>query len=514
MRADNNQNLFTALRAAFPADLDATAIETADTSTPLFYTWRDLERGTAMLANLIASLALPPASRIAVQTEKSVEALMLYLAVLRAGHVFLPLNTAYQASEIEYFVGNAEPAMVVCAGKNFGWVSKIAFLAGTKHVFTLNEDRSGTLLDRAAFHSDRHAPALRAADDLAAILYTSGTTGRSKGAMLTHGNLLSNAQVLHQAWGWRADDVLIHALPIFHVHGLFVASHGALLAGAKMIWFSRFEPRATVMRLPEATVFMGVPTLYVRLLGEPGLTEQACKHMRLFVSGSAPLLIETFKAWQQRSGHTILERYGMSETVMLTSNPYRPESARRGGTVGQALPGVGVRVHDDKAQALPAGEIGGIQVRGPNVFKGYWRMPEKTQEEFTADGWFKTGDVGKVDAQGFVTIVGRSKDLIISGGYNVYPAEIEGYVNELPGVLESAVIGVPHPDFGEAVVAVVVRKPGAALEGSAVTAALKTQIANFKVPKQVYVVDELPRNTMGKVQKNLLRERHQALFAR
>ncbi|KPF59511.1 malonyl-CoA synthase [beta proteobacterium AAP51] len=513
MHADNH-NLYAALRAAFPADLEATAIETADTATPLFYSWRDLERGTAMLANLIDSLALPPASRIAVQTEKSVEALMLYLAVLRAGHVFLPLNTAYQASEIEYFIGNAEPAVVVCAGKNFGWVSKLAFLAGTKHVYTLNEDRTGTLLDRAAFQGDTHTPAQRGADDLAAILYTSGTTGRSKGAMLTHGNLLSNAQVLHQAWGWQRSDMLIHALPIFHVHGLFVASHGALLAGAKMLWFSRFEPRAVAARLPEATVFMGVPTLYVRLLGEAALTPAACSGMRLFVSGSAPLLLETFKAWQVRTGHTILERYGMSETVMLTSNPYRPEAARRGGTVGPALPGVGVRVHGDQGQPLPPGDIGGVEVRGPNVFKGYWRMPEKTKEEFTADGWFKTGDVGKLDAQGYLTIVGRSKDLIISGGYNVYPAEIEGYVNDMPGVAESAVIGVPHPDFGEAVVAVVVPKPAATLDGSAISAALKQQIANFKVPKQVYVVDELPRNTMGKVQKNLLREQHKALFLR
>jgi malonyl-CoA/methylmalonyl-CoA synthetase len=509
----SKHNLFSALRAAFPADLDATAIETADTAKPLHYTWRDLERGTAMLANLIGSLELPAASRIAVQTEKSVEALMLYLAVLRAGHVFLPLNTAYQAAEIAYFIGNAEPAMVVCAGKNFGWVSKLAFKAGTKHVFTLNDDRSGTLLDRAAFQSDVHQAATSDADDLAAILYTSGTTGRSKGAMLTHGNLLSNARVLHQAWGWQQSDVLIHALPIFHVHGLFVASHGALLAGAKMLWFSRFDPRAVAARLPEATVFMGVPTLYVRLLGEPALTREACAHMRLFVSGSAPLLLETFRGWQQRTGHTLLERYGMSETVMLTSNPYRPESARRGGTVGQPLPGVHVRVHDDKGRPLPAGEIGGIEVKGPNVFKGYWRMPEKTADEFTTDLWFKTGDVGKVDADGFVTIVGRSKDLIISGGYNVYPAEIEGYINDMPGVAESAVIGVPHRDFGEAVVAVVVGKPGTALDGTAVTAQLKTQIANFKVPKQVFVVADLPRNTMGKVQKNLLREQHKALFA-
>ena len=510
----SQRNLYSALRAAFPADLDATAVETADTPQPLRYSWRDLERGSAMIANLFDSLALPPQSRIAVQTDKSVEALMLYLAVLRSGHVFLPLNTAYQAGEIEYFVGNAEPAVVVCSPANFGWVSRIAFKAGTAHVYTLGDDRRGTLLDRASFHSDVHECAVREADDLAAILYTSGTTGRSKGAMLTHGNLLSNAQVLHDAWAWTRNDVLIHALPIFHVHGLFVASHGALLAGAKMIWFSRFDPQAAIARMGEATVFMGVPTLYVRMLAEPALTPAACAHMRLFVSGSAPLLIETFADWQSRSGHTILERYGMSETVMLTSNPYRPEAARRGGTVGQALPGVGVRVRDDKGAPLAAGEIGGIEVKGPNVFKGYWRMPEKTADEFTTDLWFKTGDVGRVAADGFVTIVGRSKDLIISGGYNVYPAEIEGIVNDLPGVAESAVIGVPHPDFGEAVVAVLVARPGAAVDASAVVAQLKAQIANFKVPKRVFVVDALPRNTMGKVQKNLLRDQHKGLFAK
>ncbi len=509
-----NDNLFVALRAAFPADLQATAIETADTPEPLYYSWADIERGTAMMANLLESLALPAASRIAVQTEKSVEALMLYLAVLRAGHVFLPLNTAYQAAEIEYFIGNAKPAVVVCAGQNFGWVSKIAFLAGTAHVFTLNDDRTGTLLDRAAFQGTQHTPVQRGADDLAAILYTSGTTGRSKGAMLTHRNLLSNAQVLKTAWGWQSSDVLLHALPIFHVHGLFVASHGALLAGARMIWFSRFDPRAAAARLPETTVFMGVPTLYVRLLAEPRFNAQACQQMRLFVSGSAPLLLETFKAFQQRCGHTILERYGMSETVMLTSNPYRPESARRGGTVGPALPGVGVRVRSDKGMPVATGEIGNIEVKGPNVFKGYWRMPEKTADEFTTDLWFKTGDVGRIDSDGYVTIVGRSKDLIISGGYNVYPAEIEGFINDMEGVAESAVIGVPHPDFGEAVVAVLVAKPGSTLDGAAVTAALKQQIANFKVPKFVEVLAELPRNTMGKVQKNLLRDRHQALFVR
>ncbi len=509
-----NANLFCALRAAFPKDLDTTAIETGDgPGSPLYYTWGDLERATARMANLLDSLGLPAGSRIAVQTEKSVEALMLYLAVLRAGHVFLPLNTAYQAAEIEYFIGNAEPAVVVCSPHNFTWISRLAFKAGTQHVYTLDEQRGGTLLDRASFHADTHTPAVKQPDDLAAILYTSGTTGRSKGAMLSHRNLLSNAQVLKDYWGWRGDDVLIHALPIFHVHGLFVASHGALLAGAKMIWFAKYDPKAVLARLPEASVFMGVPTLYVRLLGEKGLNKAACAKMRLFISGSAPLLIETFQAWQQRTGHTILERYGMSETVMLTSNPYREQDGpRKGGTVGFPLPGVGLRVQDDAGQALPAGEIGGIQVQGPNVFGGYWRMPEKTKEEFTADGWFKTGDVGRVDAQGYVTIVGRSKDLIITGGYNVYPAEVEGFINDMAGVAESAVVGVPHPDFGEAVVAVLIAKPGAAMDSAAIVAALKSQIANFKVPKKVFVLDELPRNTMGKVQKNLLREQYKALF--
>ncbi len=439
---------------------------------------------------------------------------MLYLAVLRAGHVYLPLNSAYQAAEIEYFTANAAPAVVVCAPADFGWVSRIAFLAGTKHVYTLGNDRTGTLLDRAAFQPDAHEPVARSAADLAAILYTSGTTGRSKGAMLTHGNLLSNALVLKEVWAWQKGDVLVHALPIFHVHGLFVASHGALLNGSRMIWFGRFDARAVAARLPEATVFMGVPTLYVRLLAEPGLTREACRHMRLFISGSAPLLVETFNAWRERTGHTILERYGMSETVMLTSNPYRPESARRGGTVGLPLPGVGVRVQDDKGSPLPAGEIGNVQVKGPNVFKGYWRMPEKTADEFTTDLWFKTGDVGRLGTDGYLTIVGRSKDLIISGGYNVYPAEIESVINELPGVAESAVVGVPHPDFGEAVVAVVVPRPGATVDGAAIAAQLRQQIANFKLPKQVFVVPELPRNSMGKVQKNLLRDEHRGLFAR
>ncbi len=510
---NENANLFTALRAGFPADLDATAIETADGPT-LRYSWRDIEGATARLANLLASLDLPEGARVAVQTEKSVEALLLYLAVLRAGFVYLPLNTAYQSSEVEYFIGNAEPSVVVCSGKNFSWVSRIAFKAGTAHVFTLDDDRSGTLLERAAPQSEDHQPAHKAADDLAAILYTSGTTGRSKGAMLSHGNLLSNALVLKDYWGWQCGDVLIHVLPIFHVHGLFVASHGALLSGSKMIWFSRFDPRKVVERLPEATVFMGVPTLYVRLLGEQGLNREACRNMRLFIAGSAPLLIETFREFEQRTGHCILERYGMSETAMLTSNPYLvKDGERRGGTVGFPLPGVGLRVRGEDGELRSDSEIGGIEVRGPNVFKGYWQMPEKTREEFTADGWFKTGDVGRIDERGYVHIVGRSKDLIISGGYNVYPAEIESYLNEMAGVAESAVIGAPHPDFGEAVVAVVVPKPGATIDTAELLAQLKSKIANFKVPKQLFISADLPRNTMGKVQKNLLREQYKSLFS-
>ncbi|MFN4120587.1 malonate--CoA ligase [Acidovorax sp.] len=519
----SSTNLFTALRAAFPADLSRTAVETtAPDGTPLFYTWADLDRASARMANLLASLKLPEGSRVAVQVEKSVEAMVLYLATLRAGYVFLPLNTAYQSAEIEYFISNAEPGVVVCTPGNFGWVSKIAFTQGTQHVFTLGDDRTGSLLERAAHHSDVHKPVQKSADDLAAILYTSGTTGRSKGAMLTHGNLLSNAVTLKDYWGWKDGDVLIHALPIFHVHGLFVAIHGALINGSKMIWFAKFDPKAVLAAMPRATVFMGVPTLYVRLLAEAGLNKDATKHMRLFIAGSAPLLIETFTEWQKRTGHTILERYGMSETIMLTSNPYaadarhNAQAERRGATVGFPLPGVGLRVVDDANKPLPVGEIGNIQVQGPNVFKGYWRMPEKTAEEFTADEqggkWFKTGDVGKVDERGYVSIVGRSKDLIISGGYNVYPAEIEGYINEMPGVAESALVGVPHPDFGEVGVAVVIAKPGAALNPDAIVAQLKSQLANFKIPKKCFVVPELPRNTMGKVQKNLLRDQYKALF--
>ncbi len=512
----NNKNLFAAIRVAFPTDLSAVAIELADSATgsPIkYHTWQDIDEQTARIANLLASLALPDGSRVAVQTEKSVEALMLYLGVLRAGYVYLPLNTAYQASEIEYFIGNAEPAVVVCSPKSLPWIQGIADAAKVTCVFTLDELGCGTLIDQAAMQSNTQTIAFKDADDLAAILYTSGTTGRSKGAMLTHNNLLSNALILKEYWGWSSSDVLIHALPIFHVHGLFVASHCALLSGAKIIWFSKFDPNSVLARLPEATVFMGVPTLYVRLLADARLNKECCKNMRLFVAGSAPLLIETFNDWRVRTGHTILERYGMSETAMLTSNPYAPEQGeRRGGTVGFPLPGVSVRVSGENGGACAVNDIGSIEVRGPNVFAGYWRMPEKNKEEFTADGWFKTGDVGKIDERGYVVIVGRSKDLIISGGYNVYPAEIESYINDMPGVAESAVIGVPHRDFGEAGVAVVVPKAGALLDPNTILSTLKASIANFKVPKRVFVVNDLPRNTMGKVQKNLLRTELADLF--
>ncbi len=512
----SNANLYAVLQGGFPKDRSKVALETPD----LQYTWDDIERATACLANLLQSLKLPDGARVAVQVEKSPEALLLYLATLRAGLVYLPLNTAYRESEIEYFLGNAEPSVVVCASKNLDWVKRAADKAGCPHVFTLDEDRTGTLLEAAGSLPQTFKTVQRKPDDLAAILYTSGTTGRSKGAMLSHGNLAANARTLHEYWGWREDDVLLHMLPIFHVHGLFVASHGALLAGARMIWLPKLDADQALHYLPQSTVMMGVPTYYVRLLADPRFNRDVCANMRLFISGSAPLLAETFSDFKERSGHPILERYGMSETVMLTSNPYDPALGERlAGTVGRALPGVQVRVVDDTGKPLAAGEIGNVQVRGPNVFSGYWRMPEKTREEFTEDGWFKTGDVGRWGGESagraapddYLSIVGRSKDLIISGGYNVYPKEIETLIDDMPGVSESAVIGVPHPDFGEAVVAVVVPKDGASLDASAMQAELKSRIANFKVPKRVHIIDQLPRNTMGKVQKNVLRDTYKAL---
>ena len=501
-----NANLYALFRSRFPSDLDACWLETADGQ---YYSWRDLERGSAKIANLLASLHLPAGARIAAQVEKSPEALMLYLATIRAGFVYLPLNIAYRSAEMAYFIANASPSVVVCSPLNFGWIAQTAFKAGVSHVYTLDAPaqgrNSGSLLSRAVHFGDEFDTVQRADDDLAAILYTSGTTGRSKGAMLTHGNLASNVQVLHAAWHWQPDDVLLHALPLFHIHGLFVAAHGALYSGSKTLFLPNFDSATVISRLPRSTVFMGVPTYYVRLLSDPAFNAAACASIRLFVSGSAPLLTETFTQFIDTTGHTILERYGMSETAMLTSNPY--EGTRKAGTVGKALPGVSVRVVNAEGQPCASGEIGDIQVSGPNVFKGYWQMAEKTAEEFTADAYFRTGDVGSFDDEGYLSIVGRSKDLIISCGYNVYPKEIESVIDEMDGVLESAVIGVPHADFGEAVTAIVVPRDGSQLSEPAIIAALKTRIANFKVPKRVYFVDELPRNTMGKVQKNVLRDR-------
>jgi len=500
-----NANLYALFASYFPEDKSACCMETHDGR---YYSWDDVERASAKMANLLASLNLQKDARVAVQVEKSPEALILYLATIRAGYVYLPLNTAYRAAEIGYFIEDAEPEIVVCSPQNFGWVSQIAFQAGTRHVYTLDapaEGRnSGSLLNRAIAHADSFRTVHKEPDDLAAILYTSGTTGRSKGAMLTHDNLASNALVLKQAWHWQKNDVLLHTLPLFHVHGLFVASHGALLSGSKMIFLPKFDAAQVMQYLDRATVFMGVPTYYVRLLQEAGLDRAACANMRLFISGSAPLLLDTFDEFSRRTGQPILERYGMSETTMQTSNPYA--GRRKGGTVGRPLPDIDVRVVKADNTACTANEIGDIQVKGPNVFKGYWRMPEKTMEEFTADGYFRTGDVGKFDDDGYLSIVGRSKDLIISGGYNVYPKEIESFIDEMDGVAESAVIGVPHAEFGEAVTAVVVLHPHGSLTEAAVIAALKAEIANFKVPKRVHFVSELPRNTMGKVQKNVLRD--------
>lgn len=503
----SNANLYQFLAKGFPSDGTTVAIHTPGRD----YSYDDIGQLSARYAHILRALNLPQGSRIAVQVEKSPEALMLYLASLRAGLVYLPLNTAYRDAEVEYFVTDAEPAVIVCDPARHDAMVELAGRTTRARVYTLDEHGQGSLTDAASSQPTDFDTVVSADDDLAAILYTSGTTGRSKGAMLSHGNLASNAQVLDQYWGWSSGDVLLHMLPIFHVHGLFVASHAALLAGARMIWLPRLDIDKALAYLPESTVMMGVPTYYVRLLADPRFTKEVCRNMRLFISGSAPLLADTFNEFAQRTGHSILERYGMSETIMLTSNPYDPsEGPRLAGTVGKPLPGVGVRIVDDADMELAVGAIGHVQVRGPNVFSGYWRMPEKTREEFTADGWFRTGDMGCKGGDGipddYVSIVGRNKDLIISGGFNVYPKEIELLIDELPGVLESAVIGISHEDFGEAVVAVVVPRENAVLDALSIRDTLKSDLANFKVPKEVKIIEQLPRNTMGKVQKNVLRD--------
>ena len=506
----NNENLYSFLAAGFPANPDAPCMILSDGRV---WTYQDVHRACARIANLIIALGLQPGDRVAAQVEKTPEALVLYLATLRAGMVFLPLNPAYQRHELEHFLGDARPGLFVCRPQSRTLADELAAKFGVTHVQELDDAGCGSLIDAAAPYADNFKTVARKGDDLAAILYTSGTTGRSKGAMLTHRNLAVNAQTLHKFWHFRNGDVLLHMLPTFHVHGLFIATHCALLNGSAMLFETKFDARRALQLLPRATVFMGVPTYYVRLLGDAEFTRQRCAGMRLFISGSAPLLKETFEEFKTRSGHSILERYGMTEGGMFTSNPYAGE--RRGGTVGLQLPCTEVRIVDDSGSVCAPGEIGNIQVRGDNVFSGYWQMPEKTKAEFTADGWFKTGDMGQRDNDGYISIIGRSKDLVISGGLNVYPKEIEELIDGLPGVAESAVIGLPHPDFGEAVTAVVVRQnnaAGAALSESGITAALKGNIANFKLPKRVFLVNDLPRNAMGKVQKNVLRERYLKSF--
>ncbi|MGA0840239.1 MAG: malonate--CoA ligase [Pseudomonadales bacterium] len=471
------------------------------------WSYAKLTEWSARMAAVLRNTGVSPGDRVLVQVDKSAHAVALYLGCLRVGAVFVPLNTAYTTEEIRYFLGDADPALVVCRPADLDERER---LAGSVPVLSLGADTSGSLLDAAQAVAPDFRIEPRTAVDLAAIVYTSGTTGRSKGAMLSHANLESSARVLVEAWGWRDDDVLLHALPIFHVHGLFVALHCVLLTGTAMVFMPGFDAEAVLEALPRTTVMMGVPTFYTRLLEHPGLTADRCTHIRLFISGSAPRTPQPFEACEARTGQRILERYGMSETMMNTSNPLLGE--RVAGTVGFPLPGTEVRVADSEGRVLGADEVGVLEVRGPNVFSGYWRMPEKNTEEFRGDGFFITGDLGRIDASGRVTIVGRAKDLIISGGYNVYPKEVEERLDELAGVTESAVIGVPHPDFGEAVVAVIVPAQDPVTEND-VRAALADRLARFKQPKAVINVPTLPRNAMGKVQKKALRERYGDLFA-
>lgn len=505
MNTSANANLFSRLFDGL-TDPGKLAIETDGRRI----SYGDLIALSGQMANFIVSRGIKPGDRVAAQTEKSVPALVLYLACVRAGAVYLPLNTAYTLNELEYFLSDAEPSLVVCDPSKAEGIGAIAAKINAK-VDTLDANGKGSLTDGAARASAEFATVARTGDDLAAILYTSGTTGRSKGAMLTHDNLASNSLTLIDVWRFTDQDVLIHALPIYHTHGLFVASNVTLFARASMIFLNKFDADQIIKLMARATVLMGVPTFYTRLLQNPALTREATSHMRLFISGSAPLLADTHREWSARTGHAVLERYGMTETNMNTSNPY--DGDRVPGAVGFPLPGVSARVTDpETGKELPRDTIGMIEVKGPNVFKGYWRMPEKTKAEFRGDGFFITGDLGKIDERGYVHILGRGKDLVISGGFNVYPKEVESEIDAMPGVIESAVIGVPHADFGEGVTAVVVKDKNAALDEAAVLNALEGRLAKFKMPKRVLFVDDLPRNTMGKVQKNILRDAYAALY--
>lgn len=484
------------------SDLSRLAIELSD-GTRL--TYGDVANRAAQFANVLCDLGVTPGDRVAVQVEKSVDNLCLYLACLRAGAVFLPLNTAYVESELEYFLSDAEPRVLVCKPEALAVLSETAKKAKVGVTHSLGQKGDGSLAALADQAPTTFETVPRSSDDIAVILYTSGTTGRSKGAMITHNNLGSNAKALADTWRFTGDDVLIHALPIFHAHGLFVGVNVTLLVGGSMIYFPSFDAASVMPAFKRATAMMGVPTFYTRLLALDEFNRDAVKHMRLFVSGSAPLSAEIHKAFEARTGHAILERYGMTETAMITSNPY--EGARRPGTVGFPLPGVEVRVADrETGKQLPDGEVGSIEIRGPNVFKGYWHMPEKTKSEFREDGFFISGDLGLIDDQGYLNIVGRDKDLIITGGYNVYPAEVEAELDSIEGIAESAVVGVPHADFGEGVTGVVALRNGASVSEDEIRDALSDRLAKYKVPKRVFFVDALPRNTMGKIEKARLRE--------
>ncbi len=487
---------------------DATFLYFADGTTLSFGGF--VERA-AQMAHVLAEAGLQPGDRLAAQVHKTSEAIALYAACVQAGVIFLPLNTAYTATEVAYFVGDATPKIVVCDGAAQEALDPIAEENGAI-TLTLNADGSGSLTDRANAMAKAFDTAVLGPDDLAAFLYTSGTTGRSKGAMLSHENLLSNAEVLLDYWRFSKEDTLLHALPIFHTHGLFVGTNTCLLAGSSMIFLPGFKVDDMIANMPKATAMMGVPTFYTRLLDDPRFDRDLVSHMRVFISGSAPLLAETHVAFQQRTGHRILERYGMTETNMNTSNPY--EGDRKAGTVGFPLPGIDLRIVDPSSnEEVAQGQIGIIEVRGPNVFKGYWQMPEKTAQEFREDGFFITGDMGMIDGDGYVHIVGREKDLIISGGYNIYPKEVELLLDEQDGVLESAVVGIKHPDFGEGVVGVLVSDGSREIDRDVIMASIAPKIAKFKHPKALYVVDALPRNTMGKVQKNILRDTYKDTFA-
>lgn len=495
----SGENLYLAFERVFAANAGRTALRSADGATRLSF--GDLAEGAARYANALATLGVEPGDRVTVQIEKSPASVLLYLAVLKQGAIYQPLNTAYTAAEVDYFVADAQPKLIVCDTARQGEMRALADRHKVFAVANLDSQGEGSLANLAASMDDRHETAARTTDDLAGLLYTSGTTGRSKGAMISHDNLASNARALVDLWRITADDRLLHALPVFHVHGLYVALNTAFLAGSEIIWFPRFDAGAMIAAMPHATLMMGVPTFYTRLLGHPALTRETAAGMRLFISGSAPLLAETHEAFAARTGHAILERYGMTETGMITSNPY--DGPRVPGSVGFALPGVAVRI--------TGSQPGVIEVKGRNVFKGYWRMPEKTREEFTGDGYFITGDVGTMDATGRVSIVGRAKDMIISGGFNVYPKEIEDVLDTFPGIGESAVIGVPHPDFGEGVVAVVTAS-GPLPSEPEIIAAASERLARFKVPKRIFELPELPRNAMGKVQKAELRKLYAGCF--